>query len=67
MWSRRLRARQNIRGSLWVLPLAAALLGALLAALAVQFQDQLDSPSGWGYSAGTAQTVLTTIVASAVA
>jgi len=66
MWSRRFRARQSIRGSLWVLPLLAALLGVALAAVAVYFQDQLESPSGWGYSAGTAQTVLTTIVASAV-
>ena len=66
MWSRRFRARQSIRGSLWVLPLLAALLGVALAAVAVHFQDRLESPSGWGYSAGTAQTVLTTIVASAV-
>ena len=65
-WSRRFRTRQSIRGSLWVLPLVAALLGALLAGLAAQFQDALSAPSGWGYSSGTAQTVLTTIVASAV-
>ena len=66
IWSRRFRVRQNVRGSLWVLPLAAAVLGALLAGVAVYFQSELASPSGWGYSAGTAQTVLTTIVASAV-
>jgi uncharacterized membrane protein len=66
MWSRRFRARESLRGSLWVLPLLAAVLGAVLAWIAVQFQDELQSPSGWGYSAGTAQTVLTTIVASAV-
>jgi uncharacterized membrane protein len=66
MWSRRFRARQSIRGSLWVLPLVAALLGVALAAVAVYFQDRLESPTGWGYSAATAQAVLTTIVASAV-
>lgn len=66
MWSRRFRARESIRGSLWVLPLAAAVLGAVLAGIAVRFQNELQSPTGWGYSAGTAQTVLTTIVASAV-
>ena len=66
IWSRRFRVRQNVRGSLWVLPLAAAVLGTLLAGVAVHFQGELESPSGWGYSAGTAQTVLTTIVASAV-
>ena len=36
---------------------------SLLAVVAVYFQDELAAPSGWGYSAGTAQTVLTTIVA----
>jgi uncharacterized membrane protein len=66
MWSRRFRARQSIRGSLWVLPLLAAVLGSVLAAVAVYFQGDLQSPTGWGYSADTAQTVLTTIVASAV-
>ncbi len=65
-WSLLFRARQSIRGSLWVLPLVAAGLGALLAGVAVEFESELRAPQGWGYSSGTALTVLTTVVASAV-
>ena len=32
-WSRRFRMRERIRGSLWLVPLLATLLGALLGTL----------------------------------
>jgi uncharacterized membrane protein len=54
-----------LRGSIWALPLVAAVLGVLLSFLAVELEGRVTIP-GWSYSSSTAMTVLTTVVAAAV-
>ena len=57
-WAGRFRTREYVRGSLWVLPLAGAALGGLLAeALA-----DVEASGRWDYSASTATTFLSAIV-----
>ena len=65
-WARAFRIRKYVRGSLWVLPLVCALLGAGLAAMDVIVDKSIDLPAAWTYSSSTASTVLTTIVGAMV-
>jgi uncharacterized membrane protein len=65
-WGLRFRLREGLRGSLWVAPLAAVVAGVLLAELSGAAEGAIDVPSEWRYSSGTAETVLTTVIASAV-
>src|SRR5262245_15118522 len=65
-WERRFRMRQHLKGSLWVVPLAGAVLGVALSNASVELDEVVSVPSGWNYSAGTAQTVLTTVVGATV-
>ena len=62
-WARRFRVREYVKGSLWVLPLVGAAVGALLAeALA-----GAEASGRWDYSATTATTFLSTIVGAMAA
>jgi uncharacterized membrane protein len=61
-WATRFAVREYVKGSLWVLPLVGAVLGGLLAeALA----DVGGGP--WEYSASTASTFLSAVVAATAA
>src|SRR5690348_8902496 len=60
------RAREYVRGSLWVYPLAGAILGVLLALLTRQADQSVTVPQQLRYAPSTASTVLTTIVGAAV-
>ncbi len=53
-------------GSLWVLPLVGAVLGAGLAAVDVAVDKSIHLPAAWTYSSSTASTVLSAIVAAMV-
>jgi uncharacterized membrane protein len=65
-WARAFRVRKYVRGSLWVLPLLCAVLGAGLAAVDVLVDKAIHLPAAWTYSSSTASTVLTTIVGAMV-
>lgn len=61
-WAGRFRAREYIRGSLWVIPLAGSVLGGILGSGVLETDRAVDLPSYWQYSPATASTVLATIV-----
>jgi len=65
-WALLFRARESLKGSLWVYPLAGAILGPLLAALTRQADTSVTVPPMWQYTPSTASTVLTTIVGATV-
>ncbi len=60
------RVREYLRGSLWVFPLAGAIVGVLLALLTKQADMSVTVPKGLQYAPSTASTVLTTIVGATV-
>ena len=66
-WSTSFRLRQTLKGSLWVVPLIAGILGAILGNAASLLDRSVDVPSYWTYSASTATTVLAAIVGAMVA
>ncbi len=66
-WSARFRARQWLRGSLWVLPLLGGLLGVALGVVDVQIDKSIHLPADWTYSSSTASTVLSAIVGAMAA
>jgi uncharacterized membrane protein len=66
-WSAFFRLRQNLKSSLWVLPLAAGVLGALLGDFGLRLDHAVEVPTYWTYSPETATSVLSAIVASMVA
>ena len=66
-WSASFRLRQELRGSLWVLPLLGGILGALLGDAGRLLDRTVELPSYWTYSSSTAATVLATIVGAMVA
>lgn len=66
-WSRRFQIRETARGSLWVVPLAGAVLGTSLGALISYLDKHLDLPAYWDYSPATANAVLTAIIGATAA
>ena len=60
------RAREYLKGSLWIYPLLGAILGPLVAWGTKQADASLTVPSAWQYTPSTASTVLTTIVGATV-
>jgi uncharacterized membrane protein len=66
-WSRRFRVSEYVRGSLWLLPLGGAVLGALLGTGTLVVDRLVDLPSIGTYSASTASTVLSAIVGATAA
>lgn len=66
-WRRSFRARLYVRDSLWVLPLAGALLGAVLGLIDVRIDQSAHLPDQFQYSASTASTVLGAIVGAMAA
>lgn len=66
-WATRFRIRQQMQGSLWLVPLLGVVIGALLGLLDVRVETSIDLPSGWTYSPATASTVLSAIVGAMAA
>lgn len=66
-WRRVFRARLYVRDSLWVLPLAGAVLGAVLGLVDVRVDQSVHVPEQFQYSAATASTVLAAIVGAMAA
>jgi uncharacterized membrane protein len=66
-WSQRFRLRESARGSLWIIPLLGAALGAILGAFGSVLDEHVDLPAYWDYSPETASTVLTSIVGATAA
>jgi uncharacterized membrane protein len=66
-WRRSFRARLYVRDSLWVLPLAGAVLGAVLGLVDVQIDEAAHVPAQFQYSATTATAVLAAIVGAMAA
>jgi uncharacterized membrane protein len=66
-WAKRFRLRESLLESLWVIPLAGAVLGGILG-IVVSFADEhLGAPSLWHYSPSTASTVLSSIIGATAA
>ena len=65
-WSRRFRIQERVRGSLWLIPLVCAVLGAVLGSVLSEIDRHVHDPY-WTYSASTATSVLTSIVGATAA
>ena len=65
-WAARFQRRQRLKGSLWMIPLACAVAGVVLAELTTAIEAQVDVPAGWTYSEATASSVLSAIVGAMV-
>ncbi len=65
-WSRRFRARQFLRGSIWFVPVLGGAAGSLCGIAAAEADRHFSLPEGWSYSAGTAQAVLASVVGASV-
>jgi uncharacterized membrane protein len=65
-WSRRFRARQFVRGSIWFVPVIGGAAGSLCGIAAAEADTHYSLPEGWSYSAGTAQAVLASVVGASV-
>ncbi len=66
-WRRVFRIRLYVRDSLWVLPLAGAMLGAVLGSVDVRIDESVHVPPQFQYSASTATAVLAAIVGAMAA
>ena len=66
-WGRRFRLREQVRGSLWIVPLFGAILGSILGVALAELDRHLDLPNYFQYSSSTASTVLTATVGAAAA
>ena len=66
-WATRFRRRQNLKGSLWALPLCGGILGVLLAELLLWVDSAVHITELWHYSSSTATSVLTAIISAMVA
>ena len=65
-WNVLFRARQYLRGSLWILPVVGGVVGALAAVLVADVGTIFELPEGLRYSAGTAEAVLAAVVTASV-
>jgi uncharacterized membrane protein len=65
-WATRFRARQFVRGSIWLVPAIGGLTGAALGLAAAESRRVFELPDGWTYSTGTAQAVLAAVVGASV-
>ena len=66
-WRRVFRARLYVRDSLWVLPLAGAVLGAVLGSVDIWIEKRVHVSPGLQYSSSTATAVLAAIVGATAA
>jgi uncharacterized membrane protein len=66
-WAVLFRILKYLKGSLWVLPILGGAAGVGLAAIDARVEHSVRLPDTWQYSASTATSALTSIVAAAVA
>ena len=66
-WRRVFRIRLYVRDSLWVLPLAGAVIGAVLGSVDILIERSVHVSSQFQYSSTTASTVLAAIVGATAA
>lgn len=66
-WARRFRRRESMLESLWVIPLAGAVLGGILGSFVSLADEHMEAPSLWQYSPSTASTVLSSIIGATAA
>jgi uncharacterized membrane protein len=66
-WSRRFRISERVRGSLWIVPLIGAVLGAIAGVVLTEIDRHLNAPDYLQYSSSTASTVLSAIIGAAAA
>jgi uncharacterized membrane protein len=65
-WAFVFRVRQYLKGSLWVLPALGGATGVFLAGLDDRLERRIHLPDAWQYSAGTAASALSSIVAATI-
>ena len=65
-WAAGFRARQYVRQSLWVVPLLGGVIGAVLSSIDLWLEGRITVPSGWSYSADTANSVLSAAAAAMI-
>jgi uncharacterized membrane protein len=66
-WGIAFRLRQQLKGSLYALPVLGALLGPVLGQLTLWLDRSVQLPEAWSYSAATATAVLSVLVGAMVA
>jgi uncharacterized membrane protein len=66
-WSRRFRIRQYVKNSIWLIPFAGGVLGAILGILEPHLDHAVSVPEAWEYSPSTATTVLSAIIGAMAA
>ena len=67
MWGVAFRARQFAKGSLWLLPLIGAVLGAVLGSIAIDIDKHAHLSQIWEYTPATATTLLAAVVGATAA
>ena len=66
-WGIAFRLRQQLKGSMYALPVLGALLGPVLGQLTLWLDRSVQLPEAWSYSAATATAVLSVLVGAMVA
>ena len=66
-WGIAFRVRQQLKGSLYAIPVLGAVLGPLLGQLTLWLDRSVRLPEAWSYPAATATAVLSVLVGSMVA
>ncbi|WP_338750855.1 DUF2254 family protein [Janibacter alittae] len=66
-WSTSFLVRQQVRESLWVVPLLGAIAGVLLTQGSLWLETRISLPEAWTYSESTASSVLAAIAGAMVA
>jgi len=65
-WGIVFRVRQQLGGSLWLVPFLGAVLGPVLGQLTIWLDRTVQVPEAWRYSAATATSVLSVLVGAMV-
>lgn len=65
-WARRFRLRESIRHSLWLLPLAGAIIGVLVALLTVRVGNAVHMPEPLTFTPATASSVLSAMLGAMI-
>jgi uncharacterized membrane protein len=66
-WGIAFRVRQYLKGSLWLVPLAGALIGAIGGPIGIAIDAHFGIPGRWEYTPSTATTLLASIIGASAA